>query len=150
LTSAPTQEELNKARRFLEDNSGSLPDSIADVLLRMLGVYGGFLQSASRAKNTLSQLREAMGLQVKSERGKTDTAGEAQVLFAFENLSPLQQEQLAAFEQKRAVARKESADYAKRIRKLKGNCAVPAQERPAWARNMGCKSPGDPDRGNPH
>ena len=123
MTKAPSNEELNRLKKFVNENGASLPQELSDVLLRLLGVYAGFLQSTAKAKNTLSRLREAMGLTPKSERGgKNATVAEIgpQIDFANEELTPLQRELLIEIEKKREVARRETAQYAARIRKLKG------------------------------
>ena len=112
---APSHQELNDVRIFLETNDAKIPVKTVDVLLRMLSVYSGFLQSASRAKNTLSRLREAMGITPRSERGGQKTgSSEAQATFAIENLSPEQREMLAVLETKRAEIAREKADYDKK------------------------------------
>ena len=126
----PSPQELNDVKAYLEGNRANLPVPVVDVLLRVLGVYGGFLLSTSRAKNTLSRLREAMGLSPKSERGgqKTDSdVNLVQPTFAPENLSPGQQQVIAALEAKRAQAHKEKLDYDKQIRALKPRPNIPRQ-----------------------
>ena len=125
---APSHQELSEAKIFLENNPANFPAPIADVLLRVLGVYAGFLQSAWRAKNTLSRLREAMGITPKSERGGQNTGNsESQSTFQFENLSSVQKEVLAMFETKRAEAHKEKTDYDKKIRAIKPKVQEPRQ-----------------------
>ena len=103
----------------------------------MLSVYSGFLQSASRAKNTLSRLREAMGITPKSERGGQSTgSNEPQATFALGNLSPEQRETLTVLETKRAEVVREKADYDKKIRALKPRAKVPEQMEFALASEM--------------
>jgi hypothetical protein len=126
VTKAPSREELNSLREFVDKNETNLPLEIAEVLVRVLGVYEGFLQSDRRAKNTLSRLREAMGLMSKSERG-SQIVNEAQSSFAPEDLTPLQQEQLKELEQKQAESKKEAADYLRRIRALRPKVKIPEQ-----------------------
>jgi transposase len=129
LTKAPSQEELSELKKFVETHKSELPTATVDVLLRLLGVYAGFLSSALRAKNTLSRLREAMGLTAKSERGgrKDPGTGENQAALEMESLSPLQKEVLAELQKKRAIANKEKADYDKKIRILKPKPQKPDQ-----------------------
>lgn len=125
---APSHQELSEAKILLEANNAILPAPTADTLLRVLGVYSGLLLSASRAKNTLSRLREAMGLTPKSERGKQITGlSSVQATFAPENLSPAQKEALAVLEAKRAQANKEKLDYDRQIRALKPKVKAPGQ-----------------------
>jgi hypothetical protein len=120
VTNAPSQQELNDLKKFVEANKSDLPEATVDVFLRLLGVYAGFLQSAARAKNTLSRLREAMGLTPKSERGGQDNIqNEAQATLPIDNLSEAQREILTELEKKRAQALKEKVDYDKQIRRLK-------------------------------
>lgn len=125
---APSHEELKEARILLEANNAVLPAPTADTLLRVLGVYSGLLLGASRAKNTLSRLREAMGLTPKSERGRQITGShEEQATFAPENLSPAQKEALAVLEAKRAQANREKLDYGRQIRELRPKVKAPEQ-----------------------
>lgn len=134
---APSHLELNEARIFLEANNAHFPATTVDVLLRVLGVYAGFLSSASRAKNTLSRLREAMGLTPKSERGgKLSGQGEEQATFFLENLSPAQKEALLVLEAKRALAHRERLDYDRKIRALKPKAGAPGQLEFALASEM--------------
>jgi transposase len=124
----PSHQELSEAKILLEANNAILPAPTADTLLRVLGVYSGLLLGASRAKNTLSRLREAMGLTPKSERGKQITGSSSvQATFASENLSPAQKEVLAVLEAKRAQANKEKLDYDRQIRALKPKVKAPGQ-----------------------
>ena len=129
MKKAPSPEELKHLKDFVNNNKDVIPCEIADVLNRLLGVYAGFLLSAVTAKNTLSRLREAMGLIPKSERGQGDAAIalDAQTSFADEDLTPLQQELLKELERKKNLARKEAAQYAKQIRKLKPAARAPDQ-----------------------
>ena len=124
----PSHQELNDAKAFLEANKANLPLPTVDILLRVLGIYTGFLQGASRAKNTLSRLREAMGITPKSERGGQNAIpGEVQEIFPIENLSPAQKETLAALEIKRAEAHRQKIDYDKEIRALMPKENAPEQ-----------------------
>ncbi len=105
-----------------------MPVATVDVLLRLLGVYAGFLQSASRAKNTLSRLREAMGLTAKSERGGRGlAASKEQSALDVGNLSPAQKELLLDLQRKRAIAHQEKIDYDKKIRIFKPKAKAPKQ-----------------------
>lgn len=125
-TEAPSHQELNDAKIFLEAG-GNVPEPIADVLLRVLGVYEGLLQSDSRAKNTLSRLREAMGITPKSERGRLNTGSAVVSTSEIENLSPAQREVLTVLEAKRAQAQKEKTEYDRKIRALKPKTEEPRQ-----------------------
>ncbi len=129
MKNAPSHQELNDLKLFVEANKSELPTSTVDVLLRLLGVYAGFLQSAQRAKNTLSRLREAMGLMPKSERGGRDNGQmePAQSLVDEATLSPAQQEVLAELRKKRNQALKEKIDYDKKINVLKPKDRAPEQ-----------------------
>jgi hypothetical protein len=129
LTKAPSHEELKQLKVFVNDNKDKIPGEMADVLNRLLGVYAGFLLSAQTAKNTLSRLREAMGLLPKSERGRGAgiVGNEAQASLATEELTPLQQELLAEMNKKKAEALSQARDYAKEIRRLKPKLQDPLQ-----------------------
>jgi hypothetical protein len=98
----------------------------------------GVFYSALRAqKNTLSRLREAMGLTPKSERGsQLSCEQEEQTTFALENLSPAQKELLAVLEAKRALVQKEKRDYDKQILALKPKVKEPRQLEFALASEM--------------
>ena len=72
MTKAPSHQELNDLKIFVQAKKAELPEATVDVLMRLLGVYAGFLETAAKAKNTLSRLREAMGLMPKSECGGWD------------------------------------------------------------------------------
>ena len=92
MTKAPSHEELNRLKNFVDENKANIPPDLSDVFLRLIGVYSGFLQSTSRAKNTLSRLREAMGLTPKSERGgQVSTVAEVdpQIEFQAEELTQI-------------------------------------------------------------
>ena len=131
MTKAPSHEELNRLKNFVDENKANIPPDLNDVFLRLLGIYSGFLQSTSSAKNTLSRLREAMGLTPKSERGgQVATVAEMspQAEFQTEELTPLQRELLIEIEKKRDVARRETAQYTTRIRKLKGKAAKSSRQ----------------------
>jgi hypothetical protein len=131
LTKAPSIDELKRLKSFVDENKANLPPDLNDVLSRLLGVYSGFLMSTSRAKNTLSRLREAMGLTPKSERGgQVPTVAEMppQVEGRAEELTPLQRELLIEIEKKRDVARRATAQYTTRIRKLKGKAGKSPQQ----------------------
>jgi hypothetical protein len=104
-----------------------LPAATVDVLLRLLSIYASFLQSAARAKNTLSRLREAMGITPKSERGGRNSGSVNEEPAALENLSPAQQVLLAELEVKRNKARNEKLGYDKKIRILKPKIKVAEQ-----------------------
>ena len=128
MTKAPSQQELSDLKKFVESNKGVFPEASVDVFLRMYGVYAGFLQSAARAKNTLSRLREAMGLTPKSERGgRSIGLPENQAALDVENLSPAQKEVLLELQRKRAIVLKEKVDYDKKIRILKPKSKAPEQ-----------------------
>lgn len=141
MTKAPSQQELSDLKKFVELNRSQIPDSTVDVLLRLLGVYAGFLQSAQRAKNTLSRLREAMGLSPKSERGGREQPSEEQATLNVDNLSPQQKELLAELQRRRAVALKEKIEYDKKIRLLIPKAKIPEQLEFALATEMMFSSP---------
>jgi Transposase IS66 family len=125
---APSHQELSEARIFLETNSGILPESTANVLLRVLRIYASLLLSAGRAKNTLSRLREAMGISPKSERGgKLSESNQVQATFEPKDLSPAQKEALAVLQAKRDQAHREKLDYDKQIRALNPKPKGPTQ-----------------------
>ncbi len=124
-------------KKFAEANRANWPAATTDVFFRLLSVYGSFLQGAARAKNTLSRLREAMGITPKSERGGRDKdQADEQAALALENLTPEQQALLAVLEKKRDRARREKFDYDKKIRGLKPKPKVPEQLEFALASEM--------------
>jgi hypothetical protein len=128
---------LNELKKFAEANRANWPAATTDVFFRLLSVYAGFLQGAARAKNTLSRLREAMGITPKSERGGRDKdQADEQAVIALENLTPEQQALLAVLEKKRDRARKEKFDYDKKIRSLKPKPKVHEQLEFALASEM--------------
>ena len=70
---AISKQDLLKLIAWLTDSKIIFPDGILDLLKRMTAVYSSFTQSEKRAKQTLLQLRMAMGFIPKSERGKQNT-----------------------------------------------------------------------------
>jgi hypothetical protein len=137
MTRVPSREELSYLKKFVEEHKTEFPAPVVDVLLNVLVIYAGFLQSASRAKNTLSRLREAMGLTPKSERGGRATNLPAdQGPMEVENLSSAQKDVLLVLQKKRALALKEKTDYDKQIRQLKPKVRKPSQLEFALASEM--------------
>lgn len=133
----PSHEELNDLKNFADTNKGNWPEATSDVFFRLLGVYAEFMQSAKRAKNTLNRLREAMGLTPKSERGGREQDGSQQVPLAVdESLTPAQQELLLELEKKRNLARREKAEYDRKIRALKPKVKIKEQLEFALAGEM--------------
>ncbi len=119
-TSAPSKDEINEVRKWLEENKAKVPQGIFNILLRMVTVYAAFAGSASKAKQTLTRLREALGILPKSERGQTDKAPEdkSQESLNLEDLSP---EDLAKHEEikrKRNQMRAEAAVYERQLKQL--------------------------------
>ena len=66
---AISKQELVKLIIWLNEAKTIFPEGILDLLKRITAVYSSFAQSEKRAKQTLIQLRQSMGLIPKSERG---------------------------------------------------------------------------------
>jgi hypothetical protein len=67
---ALTKVELEELAAWMSHHPGDLPESVAGLLMRMIAVYSDLTSRGDvRAKQTLHQLRMAMGIVPKSEKG---------------------------------------------------------------------------------
>jgi len=66
---AISKQELGKLIAWLTDSRIVFPEGVLELLRRMCAVYSSLAQGEKRAKQTLVQLRQAMGFVPKSERG---------------------------------------------------------------------------------
>ena len=128
---APSKDEIQQLQAWLKENKASLPPFVFDTLTRTLFFYAGLAQSASKAKQTLARLREAMGILPKSERGKSDKpALESQLsasLEALDSLSVEDRARLEAIRLKQRSAMAEAAAYAKELKGLLPPAKCPEQ-----------------------
>ena len=110
---APSKDEINEVRTWLEQNKASVPQSIFEILIRMLAVYAAFAQSASKAKATLRRLREAMGLLPKSDHGKSQNVlaltASSQDSLLLDEMTPEDQQQYDQIKKKRDEMRLNAA-----------------------------------------
>lgn len=67
---ALSKAEFNEVVRWFSENSSVIPDPIRANVGRMIAVYSNMGRGKTRANQTLVQLRQAMGILPKSERGK--------------------------------------------------------------------------------
>jgi hypothetical protein len=102
--------DLNEAVAWLNANKAQVPEKIADLLRRVLLVYGEFAKGKARAKQTLMMLRQAMGILPKSEKGTSELAPI--------QLSIEQQQELAELKKKDSALALERVGYQKAIRGL--------------------------------
>lgn len=124
---APSKDDIKQIGKWLEENKAIVPEPIGEAMVRLLACYMSLSQSATKAKQVLARLREAMGILPKSERGKSDkskaevesTQGE------LETMSPEERAQVEAIRKKRSAALKAAAEYAAQLRHL-----LPAPKNP--------------------
>lgn len=67
---AVTESELGQLKSWLSSNPAGMPESLRQILSRILVQYIWLLKTTARAKGTLRALREAMGFIPKSENGR--------------------------------------------------------------------------------
>jgi hypothetical protein len=130
LQKAPSKDEINQLREWLETSKDSLPPTIVEILMRMLTVYSAFAQSASKAKQTLARLREAMGIARRSERGHGAGAspeGKDQQAMSLEDLSPEDRAKYEEMKRKRDQMRASSAGYDRKLKSLMSDSKSPEQ-----------------------
>ncbi len=68
-TTAINKQDLDKIKEWLDDPNNQIPSGIYDILKRIVSVYLSLNLGFLRAKQTLTELRRAMGIIPKSERG---------------------------------------------------------------------------------
>lgn len=68
-TTAINKQDLDKIKEWLDDPNNQIPSGISDILKRIVAVYLSLNLGFLRAKQTLTELRRAMGIIPKSERG---------------------------------------------------------------------------------
>jgi hypothetical protein len=69
MMTAPSKAEFGKVREWLESSGEEIPVEVRGSLEKILAVYMNLSLGATRAKATLTTLRQAMGILPKSERG---------------------------------------------------------------------------------
>ncbi len=127
---ALSKDEINEVRKWLEESKASIPQRVFGMLMRVLAIYMAFTSSASRAKQTLARLREAMGILPKSERGRlqsTTDAGESQESLLLEALSPEDREQYERIKKKRDEMRTNTALYNRELGRILPKPKAPDQ-----------------------
>lgn len=65
-------EEYSEIHSWLEANSKLLPQKIEENIKNLLGMYSKLASSTQSQSKTLKQLRLAMGIIAKSEKGSSD------------------------------------------------------------------------------
>lgn len=68
-TLAINKHELDELKLWLDNPSNGAPIAMIDLMKKIIAVYFNLLQGVSRAKITLQELRRAMGIIPKSEKG---------------------------------------------------------------------------------
>jgi hypothetical protein len=74
--SAISRAELDEVIGWFSNESTIIPDPIRTHLERMITVYSNMGYGKGRANQALTQLRQAMGIEPKSERGRSQTSSE--------------------------------------------------------------------------
>lgn len=115
---APSQEEIAQLRAWFEANKAEVPKSIVEILIRMLVIYMSLAQSVVKSKQTLTRLREAMGILPKSERGRSAKLKACQTELNLEGMSEAERKQYEQIQKKRRQALNEAAQYARELKKL--------------------------------
>jgi hypothetical protein len=89
--SAPTSDEIKDILTWIE-SSPNAPDNILIKIKKVLSVYNNLTKGVARAKQTLTALRQAMGILPKSEKGSSDKMVSAELDEATQNtINELQQ-----------------------------------------------------------
>lgn len=118
---APTKDDLNQLRSWLEAHKADLPPSIVETLMRILTLHAAFAQSTTKAKQTLARLREAMGILPRSERGRagmTSPESTPQNAMKLEDLSPEDRAKYEELRIKREQMRVSSYRYTRDLKAL--------------------------------
>lgn len=68
---APDREDFELIAQWIETHGCELPQNVQQALTDMLSVFSNLIQGDERAKRTLTQLRLAMGILKKSEKGSS-------------------------------------------------------------------------------
>jgi len=67
---APTRRDLDELTTWFSRESALFPEKIRETLACFIAMYSGVFRSAARARQTLTQLRQAMGFIPKSEKSR--------------------------------------------------------------------------------
>lgn len=122
VPNAPSQDDILVLQKWFEENRKDLPESIVDILSRLLAVYAYLTQNYTKARKMFTTLRKAMGIIPKSEKRsalfKNSDTGSTQVELNIEDLSSEEREQYEKIRIKRDEHRKNLARYSKKLRRL--------------------------------
>jgi len=116
---APSNKEINDVIIWL-DSKPSIPENILDCLRKIIAVYSNLIKGATRAKQVLHSLRQAMGILPKSEKG----SGEQLV---FPELDPKTQDLVNELRMKKAEVEQQRRHYQGQLDKLVPLPKVPEQ-----------------------
>ena len=110
----------------------NIPVEVKTGLNRIFAVYSNLVQGASRAKKTLTTLRQAMGIIAKSERGKSlKPETQSQVVaepVSTEGWDPEKLEKFKELQNKMKELKRQKSDYQRMLKSLgKTPCTEPEQ-----------------------
>ncbi len=101
---AISKQELGTLIAWLTHSEIIFPDGVLGLLKRMLAVYSSLSQSEKRAKQTLMQLRQAMGLIPKSERGGRKNGPLSEIDKPGTQLGPIASDSMEGWDPERRAA----------------------------------------------
>src|SRR5579862_8694876 len=113
---ALSRQELDEVRGWISSAGDGVPENVRASVVRMIAVYASMGLGKKRADQTLIQLRQAMGIVPKSERGKQASSPSVAAAAAAEEL-PAGPEYVA-IRKKRDECASQKREYDRRLKSL--------------------------------
>jgi hypothetical protein len=133
--SALSKAEFNELNTWVSKSDSQVPQPVNGYLKRMMAVYWGCVQGKTRARQTLEQLRQSMGILPRSERGCQDLAIQGGAA-ALTDVAPTQEApeilpeilmdeatraQYELMRKKQADSRHQAREYGRELKKIEKN-----------------------------
>lgn len=144
---ALSQTEFAEVKAWVSQCDTQVPHQISGYLKRMLAVYWSCSQGLARAKRTLEQLRQTMGILPRSERGRQDLAAQdscsSQTISPDQTIQPKPSKQSVAqllpmdpetqaqyelIRKKLTQTQRQSREYGRELKKIEKKFAIPLSE----------------------
>jgi hypothetical protein len=126
---APSKLELSELVRWVSDERAAIPEKKRRSLQKLIAVYSRLVdRSAPGANQILIQLRQAMGILPKSERGGVNPGAAPAAHEEPVELSPVEAAQYEELLKKRCEARRQEREYDRKVRDFRAHKRRPAAQ----------------------
>lgn len=126
-TTAISKKEFEQINIWLEKSKQEIPINIYDLLIKLVSVYASMICGLGRAKHTLLELRRAMGILPKSEKGSQLDFSQTEFSTGPDPLSEEDKKKIEVLKKEREKVIQQKKEYEKELKKLIPPAKNPAQ-----------------------